>query len=481
MNWSVKLILVMILLVFTSVTGCQKSQPEEPALIEIDFTATPTSGTAPLTVQFANRAPTTNIHVDAGDHVDGDSVTIIGLTGDDNFGAVGAELVTFGLATTTLTSVENLAVLEGIRIDTDRLTIAETWTMFLDEDDNATKVKISGPGSVDIFRDIVDGRNADIALLSTADTLDTKTKLTVTVRRRTGSDNETTIGFLRGTGLSSLTATKSDLVGGIDLTTGLLRLTVDDIGDDVDILWAGRSGQKSRIKADQVGHDVNLRAATIVNDLKVRSWASGSVQATVINSIRARQGFVADLTNLRTNRNGFGIKSVSVTGNFISNIVSDRVGKIKVNNGNAQLNVTTITDAITLAGKAAVEQVSIKGGDLLESTFNLEPDTVLKSLFVRSSGGGGGGNLRGPVAIIGNLGNAKIDQIDGPFTIEGALLGSLSTNTPGGFVPIQSNGNEILVFLPDPVDEPRQRLFPSATPRAICTEIRPGVWVCERL
>ena len=212
------------------------------------------------------------------------------------------------------------------------------------------------------------------------------------------------------------------------------------------------------------------------------AWAGGSVEATVIRAVTARQGFVADLTNLRTDRDGFGIASVSVTGNLISNILSDRVGKIKVSKGNARLNVTTISDAITLGRKAAVEQVSIKGGDLLESNFNLEPDTTLKSLNVTASGGGGG-NLRGPVTIVGNLVNSKINQILGVFAIDGALIGRLTTNTPGGFVPIQSNGNEILVFIPDPAPAipagQRQRLFPSATPRGICTEIRDGVWVCE--
>ena len=56
MKRPVGLIPVMILLAFTLVTGCQKSQPEEPALLGIDFTATPTSGTPPLTVQFTDQS-----------------------------------------------------------------------------------------------------------------------------------------------------------------------------------------------------------------------------------------------------------------------------------------------------------------------------------------------------------------------------------------------------------------------------------------
>ena len=134
--------------------------------------------------------------------------------------------------------------------------------------------------------------------------------------------------------------------------------------------------------------------------------------------IRAREGFTADIVNTRRTPTGFGVKTLHVDGPLKTNMEVDRVRKIMVRNGDAAINLNVITDHITLGKYAAVDLLSVVGGDLMESNINLQPDTMLKKLVVRARRGVGG-QVIGPLALKGRLLKALVHAQVGPVNING--------------------------------------------------------------
>ncbi len=360
-----------------------------------------------IAANLANPAPATVINILGGAHAAGDSATVTGATGDDQFDAFG-DVNAFGQARVNLFEIENPFILEAVRIDGDRSTVEANHTEFTDADGNTTMVRLAGPGQADVFRNIFNGRAADVHSIVLSDTSDRRTRLSVNVRRERGTDNETSIGSISGTGLAAIVAPRSDLVGNtIDLTGALRLLRVDDIRDGSDINLGGDSGERLRLIADTVGN-VNLTMAGILASMRVTTWLGGLLQASVFQNLSVTGGaFGADLTNFRTQTSGHGLQSLSVNGPLTSNITADRVGKITVRGGDATLNVTVISDAVTLGRRPAVQSVSVTGGDLVDSTFNIQPGTVLSALSVRGARGVGG-NVLGGFTVGGNLGRVSI-------------------------------------------------------------------------
>jgi len=379
-----------------------------PAEVNV-FTGT---GDDNVDVNLANPAPPTVINVDGGPPTASDSVTVKGATGDDQFDVYGTDVNVFGDAQVNLLNMEDVTILEGARIDANRMTVEVSTYKFTDADGNTTRVRMGGTGAVDVFRNIVFGRAADIHTMVLVGTSDMGSRLWVNVGRKRGTDNETSIGQVigEGTGSLGLVARRSDLIGdGINLSGMLWNLRVDDIADGADIMLGGLSGQRLRLTADQVGV-VNLRTGGAVENLNVASWAGGSVQGSVLGRLMARSGdFIADLLNVRRTWTGYGLNSLTVRkGNLVSNITADRIRTINVLKGDAMLNVTVISDAVTLAGKEAFNSLSVRGGDLIAPVFNFKDGTLLRRVSVQPSRGTGG-NVMGSFTLNGgHLGSANV-------------------------------------------------------------------------
>ena len=379
------------------------------------------AGDDDIHVVLGNPAPATIINVNGGPHAAGDSAVVQGLPGDDQFDTYGV-VSTFGGATVTLTDIEDAAILEGRQIDRDPNSLAPNQYLFQDADGNVASVRITGPGTVDVYRNIFNGRYADIWSLHMAGTSETLTSVNVNVRKARGTDNETSIGAATGDGLKALIAPRSDLVGaGLDLSAGLGKLVVDDIADGVDLLLGGESGMEMTLAADVVG-DVDLRTGRRLRQVKVTSWAAGHLQASMFDSVSTTAGaFGADLTNTRKTRTEFGIRDVSVRGgDLTSNISADRVRSIRVDGGDAMVNVVTNSDAATLFGRPAVESFAVKGGDVLGANFLIPAGTLLGKFDVRGARGVGG-NVLGPVNVTGNLGAVYVggNVVTGGWNIGG--------------------------------------------------------------
>jgi len=364
-----------------------------------------------FTVDLANPAPNSLINVDGGPQAAADSATVIGRPGDDQFTMYGNANV-FGDAWVNLIDIEDPHVLEGRQVDTDPDTVEVTKYPFTDADGNDSFVKLAGAGAVEVYRDIYNGRAADIDSLVLVGTTYKGSRVTVGVKKAKGTDNETSIGSItgRGTGAKSIQAPRSDLVGsGVELSGAAGNLRFDDIVDGADILLGGDSGQRLRLKADQVGN-VNLTTGGIIASATVNGWVAGTLTGSVLQSVVSNGFFGADLVNLRVNRVGYGVKKLAVkNGHLVTTITGDRVKAVNVLKGNAMVNAILTTDAITLDGRTAFDALSIRGGDLLGLNVQMAPGTLMRKLSVLPLGGNGG-NVTGAVNLTGSLGSAVIGR-----------------------------------------------------------------------
>ncbi len=381
-------------------------------------------------VLLGNTAPLTWIEVDGGGQK-GDTATVKGAPGNDQFDTYGMSN-RFGQSSVELSGLgsENPLILEGRMVDQMAPTVEVRKFKFFDADLNTTVVSMSGPGHVNVYRDIFGGRAADIYSMELFGTTSKRSQMSVRVASKRGTDNETSIGTITGSGLRAITAMRSDLVGnGIELTGALLNLRIDDINDGADILLAGESGQRMRMRAGEVGN-VNLTTNTKLDLVNTKGWAGGTIQGSVLGRLTIKGDFGADLVNKRVSRLGYGLGSLKVIGNATSNITADRIQSINVTGGDAMFNIDVITDGVTLDRKVAFGSLTVVGGNLIGANIVLEPHslpemnpyTLLKRLSVRASRGKGGDILGGLNIVDGSLGSVNVGgDVHGAVNIDGNL------------------------------------------------------------
>jgi hypothetical protein len=311
-----------------------------------------------------------------------------------------------------------------MRIDADRATVEGNRAMFTDADGNLVQVQVTGPGALDIYRDVTNGRAADIRMIELHDTDDRRTRVSVSVRRDRNADNLVAIGGLRGdagSGLGMLNARQANLTGDVSLSGGLEKLMVNDVADGVSIDLAGDSARQMTFMAGNVGDDVTLSTTQSLRTLRVNTWASGAVQAAVMNTVMSRGAFGADLMNTRTNFAAYGIRNVRVGGDFTSAITTDRLGTVQVIGGDARIDLNVTTDQISIRDRSAVQAIRVMGGDLVLPSLLLKPDTVLKQLMVKARRGVGG-MVTGPATITGELGRVHVDGQAGDVRVNGQAV-----------------------------------------------------------
>ncbi len=357
-------------------------------------------------IDLANPGPDVAINVDGGYEYDGDTGLVRGATGDDQFDVLDP-LYLFGDSAVSFSDVENRSVLEGAHLDSDPATREAGLFTFVDGDGNRTTVGFTGPGYADVWRDIINGRGADIHSIYLGETVEAASNLTVSVRRADGSDGETSIGRIDGAGAGAINAPNSDLLRGMHLDDGIVTLTLDDIFDDADIEIGGTSGRRVTLTADRVG-DVDWVSARLL-DLTVSSWDDGTIQASGFGEVVATDGgFGADLINTRESRGGYGLRLLSVTGgDLVTNIQSDRIQTVNVTDGNATLNVRISPDVQALRSPIVLGALNVTGGDLLSANILLEPGMGVGRMTIADDNGVGG-NVVGTVNIVGSLGVGSV-------------------------------------------------------------------------
>ncbi len=383
------------------------------------------AGNDTVGVKLDNPGLATTIAVDGGGSDGGDELVIRGIAGDDQFDVIEADKVVFGSTTISSANIDVRQVLEARLIDRERNSVESGRIFFLDSDRDLVKVKIRTEGKAMIVRDINNGRAADIHSIELEDSVDRETVLIVKVKSISG-DGETPIGSIVGTGAMRIKAPQSDLVGSIDLTGGMRLLVVDDIADGVEINVGGATGVPTRVVADEVG-DVDLITQGLLRALKVNQWKDGKIEAKQMGLLLSKGDFGADLENKRVTRKGFGVKLIVVKdGKLTSTIKTDRLGHVRVINGDAEVTVNVISDADTLLKLAAVQSLVVRGGDLVNSALNLKSGTFVKKLTLRAVDGVGG-NVVGATTITGDVLKARIGDVDTSFSIDGTLLKRLVT------------------------------------------------------
>ena len=411
-------------------------------------------------ILLANPAPATSITVDGGPQSTADSATVQGRTGDDQFTAYGA-LNTFGDAEVKLIDIEDPVVLEGQRIDSYAATVEKNRFGFHDNDGNYTIARLGGRGAADVFRNIVNGRSADIHTINLMETVPWKTRLAIKVGPKDGTDNETSIGAVTGSGAAAIIAPQSDLIAdGIDLIEGVGKLVLDDVHDGAALHLGGRSGRTLRFVADEVGN-VDLITGRHVTKVKVASWKDGLIEGSVLDTVMAWRGpFGADIVNTRRTLTSYGVRDVKIHGDAVIGITGDRVRSIQVVDGDATVDVTVTSDAVTLDGRSAVKRFMVRGGNVLGANFDIQEGTLVQRIDVRKSNGTGG-NVNGTVNVTAALGDTFIEgdlvtagwtvgEQMGGFVVRGiarAVAGTAAVRSGGGMGAVRLGAVEHLDFL----------------------------------
>jgi len=431
--------------------------PEFPGELNLD-----TGDDDDIEVVLDNPGVASEFNIDGGAHVAGDSLVIKGLGGDDQFDLITPDKVVFGDATVNPVDIENLTVLEGRILDAKfTRTVDARRYEFLDLDGDMVSVFFAkeGFGDVTVFRDVTLSREADIRSIELNLTEERVGFLSVKVKKPRGgeTDGETSIGHISGTGIGKVLAKTSDLVHGVDMG-GVGTFQIDDIRDGAALNFnSAETGLKMKMTADKIGTDVEMVLNQVLANMKVtESVKDGLVEAKQIGKVLSVNDFGADLVTTRfQDFFNMGIAKILVKkGGLKSHIETDILGTVFVNGGDAELTVDILLDAVTLAaqsrfGLEAVQAIKVAGGSLVNSTFNLQPGTFMKSLQVTAKRGVGG-DLVGPTTLNGDLMTGKFGKVDTPpFMLNGTLLKQLTATEACDADAIMTTGSDGIITILD--------------------------------
>jgi hypothetical protein len=183
---------------------------------------------------------------------------------------------------------------------------------YLDQDNDKYTITLSGKtGSLLYYRDDPDGDGkGPIALIQLTGTLPDplrpRASLSISVTSpKFGSDKLVSIGAITGTGLRSITARKSDLIGssdplanGINLNGDWLgSLTINNVLNGADIKTGATPNplQKTRIRAAAIGNGTDITVGTGLSGLTALSMGNGSLTAPNVGTISVRGNWAADV------------------------------------------------------------------------------------------------------------------------------------------------------------------------------------------
>ena len=158
---------------------------------------------------------------------------------------------------------------------------------FTDADGDRYRVQLTGPGLLAIDIDADGNGRGPIQRIQVAGTSGVRSVLNVVPLSspRTG-DKRVSIGAIAGTGLASISAASSDVVGaGIELTGLLGSLVVRDVADGASIRAGGTVAQRTTIRARRIGDGGEIRLGSTLSTLVAQEIGTARITAAAVGTL----------------------------------------------------------------------------------------------------------------------------------------------------------------------------------------------------
>lgn len=260
------------------------------------------------------------------------------------------------------------------------------WYTGVDQDGDIYTVKLTGGGqfSVVLHDPDSDGKGP-ISQIVVQNTDPLRSRLAISVQKAVGGDGIVTIGLIQGSGLRSIMARSSDLVGaGIILSGPLGSLSIHDVADSTDITAGGIASERSKITANAIGADTQISLGSSISSFVAEVVGDGSIMAPSIGKLAVRGDFLADL---RLTGTGDSSKPTSLNWASIGGSITDAVWSILGNVGfltvkGAVTNWKLNADALRTARFGEMEGVLL---DVAKAVTTLRAQTFSDSSLTAES------------------------------------------------------------------------------------------------
>lgn len=248
----------------------------------------------------------------------------------------------------------------------------------VDQDGDSYTVKLTGPGQVALFLDDADGDGkGPISHIVLQNTNPLTSLLTISVKKAIGGDGIVTIGMIQGSGLKSIKAAASDLVGaGIDLAGPLGSLWLHNVADWSDISAEGVASQRTKITANAIGDNVRVNLGSSISALLANEVGNSAIAASGLDALVVHGDFHADLTLAG------GLKSANIAGS-IADAVWSIAGDIRTLNVKGHVSDWKLSAASLGAARfSAMEGVIM---EVAKAVTSLRTQTFLNSSLAAQS------------------------------------------------------------------------------------------------
>ena len=158
---------------------------------------------------------------------------------------------------------------------------------FTDADGDRYRVQLTGPGLLAIDIDADGNGRGPIQRIQVAGTSAVRSVLNVVpLSSPRTSDKRVSIGAIAGTGLASISAASSDVVGaGIELTGLLGSLVVRDVADGASIRAGGTAAQRTTIRARRIGDGGEIRLGSTLSTLVAQEIGTARITASAVGTL----------------------------------------------------------------------------------------------------------------------------------------------------------------------------------------------------
>jgi autotransporter-associated beta strand protein len=280
--------------------------------------------------------------------------------------------------TVTITDLAgNTAIATGA--DNAMIAIPGGRADFTDSDGDRYRVQLTGPGLLAIDIDADGEGRGPIQRIQVAGTVLSGSDLKIVPLGSIRTSNRIVrIGSIAGTGLKSISAAASDLVGdGIQLTGPLGSLVIRDVADGTSIRAAGGGfAHRTSITARRIGDGCEIRLDSTLARLVAHEVGAARITAVALDKLsiarNARAGlagnFAADL-EVRGS-----LKTATIAGHLshASWVIGDSVGALTVGGATDGLTVTvggTLTSAKLGQVRGSAFDVTLRVKSFTSSTF----------------------------------------------------------------------------------------------------------------
>jgi hypothetical protein len=334
---------------------------------------------------------------------------------------------------------------------------------FTDDDGDSYTLKLTGPGQMQFLPDDPDlNGEGPIGLVRLTGTDPAKSTLSIAVKTAPSGDGRVGINRIQGSGLKSISAAASNLVGTVDLTGLLGGLTIHDVKAGATVHALGSSSQKTTISAHVVVDNVAFNLGSSIASFKAAAVGKSTIIVPSMRSLSVkgdarykpapiRGDFNADLTLTGDPTQSKSLSSATIAGNVSAatwNVTGD-VGSMTVSGTVTGLNLT----ATGLMKK-------LKLGKVADATMVVHGAINSVKAIEWSAGRLKAGSI-GTLTVSGNLGadltvtGAGGYPAIGSATVSGVVSGStiqvngtVRSFTAGRFV----DSNLFVGFTPDSAD-----------------------------